>query len=352
MIFSIIRLVSVLLTLTAASLANGRPIGDKIEVRLIPDKARIILGEPTGLTFEVTNNSDVDLTLEVGGDYRNQLGRPETFTVTALDALGKEIPMIRIDLGMGGFGGPEKLRQKETYRFSLFLPAWLNFDKVGTYEITVQRALDLTPDLPEDDPLRQSGRENMTSKAKCQIDVIAYDRNRMCQLIEEWRAACPVDSNNWLPTPNAKAAFARNALSYIPDDRVIPYFAKMFELPDYGKKFEALSALAKFDQPAAFEILKRGIAIQDSDLKDHSNSEAIRHCAAAALAQSPHANARAFLISKRTDSSIGVRNTILHVLGDMKPDEALPILEKMTHDTDENIRTEANRYVKLLSKRQ
>jgi len=39
-----------------------------------------------------------------------------------------------------------------------------------------------------------------------------------------------------------------------------------------------------------------------------------------------------FLLSKRNDASEAVRITVLHVLGKMKPAEAIPILLEMSHD--------------------
>ena len=51
-----------------------------IEVNLVPDKSTVMLGEPVYLSFVVENNSDHDLQVIVDGDYRNALGRPETFS--------------------------------------------------------------------------------------------------------------------------------------------------------------------------------------------------------------------------------------------------------------------------------
>src|SRR4051794_7010594 len=69
----------------------------QIEVKLVPDKATIMLGEPIYLSFIVENNSNLDLQVLVGGDYRNALGRPESFKVTVMGKDGR--PVSQPDAG-------------------------------------------------------------------------------------------------------------------------------------------------------------------------------------------------------------------------------------------------------------
>ena len=40
-----------------------------------------MLGEPGYVLFKVTNQSDRNLRIMVGGDYRNRLGRPDSFKI-------------------------------------------------------------------------------------------------------------------------------------------------------------------------------------------------------------------------------------------------------------------------------
>jgi HEAT repeat protein len=80
-------------------------------------------------------------------------------------------------------------------------------------------------------------------------------------------------------------------------------------------------------------------------------AENIRNAAAAALARSPHPEAIPFLLSRRNDPSEGVRITVLHVLGKMKPEEAIPILQEMVCDRNERVSKEAQRYLDLFSYR-
>src|SRR5215212_9890408 len=88
-------LLSLLFLTSQTSRAAGKADAvntEQIEVRLVPDKPAIMLGEPIYISFIVQNNSDQDLQVLVGGDYRNALGRPESFTVTVAREDGKHVP--------------------------------------------------------------------------------------------------------------------------------------------------------------------------------------------------------------------------------------------------------------------
>lgn len=66
--------------------------GYEIQTRLVPDRTVIMLGEPIHVSFIVENHSDQDLQMLVGGDYRNGLGRPESFTVTVQGKGNRHVP--------------------------------------------------------------------------------------------------------------------------------------------------------------------------------------------------------------------------------------------------------------------
>jgi hypothetical protein len=67
---------------------NGAPI----EISLLLEKSVIMLGEPIHLSFIVRNLSGTDLRFSEGGDYRNRLGRPESYDVRAMGSDGKQVP--------------------------------------------------------------------------------------------------------------------------------------------------------------------------------------------------------------------------------------------------------------------
>ena len=50
---------------------------------------------------------------------------------------------------------------------------------------------------------------------------------------------------------------ATDALDYVQDERVIPYFVRASETNRFGLKFSALHALSKFDNESAFVALQK-----------------------------------------------------------------------------------------------
>src|SRR6267142_4415736 len=121
----------------------------QIGVKLVPDKPTIMIGEPIYLSFIVQNDSNQDLQVLVGGDYRNALGRPETFTVTVLREDGKHVPQPVAGPGFGGLVGPQKLASWGSYTFKLFLPHWATFEESGKYRIVAKRILNLRQYRPD-----------------------------------------------------------------------------------------------------------------------------------------------------------------------------------------------------------
>ncbi len=114
--------------------------GSEVEVTVIPDKKEIMIGEPIYLSFTVSNHSDKNLQLIEGGDYRNRLGRPESYSVIVTRQDGKKIPNPDAGESMGGTMGPQKVPAKGDYVKKLFLPHWARFEEVGDYSIVCKRA--------------------------------------------------------------------------------------------------------------------------------------------------------------------------------------------------------------------
>jgi HEAT repeat protein len=66
-----------------------------------------------------------------------------------------------------------------------------------------------------------------------------------------------------------------------------------------------------------------------------------------ALSRSPHPEATKLLLSLWQDPYYAVRIDVLHALGKMDSAESLELLRKMSTDTNETVRNEALRYLKL-----
>lgn len=310
--------------------------GFEIRTRLVPDKTSIMLGEPVHVSFVVENHSHQDLQVLVGGDYRNALGRPESFTVTVQGEDNRHVPQPDAGYGMGGLLGPEKIPAGGNYAFRLFLPHWATFQEVGNYTMTASRILSLRKHSSKLWNLMERGIQ-VETEASTKFRVVPLDEAKMGNIIDGLGSAMFSKYSN-------ESEEATDALDYIQDDRVILYFVRASETDRYGLKFNSLHALSKFDSESAFMALRNGLETEGEDNNIYLS-------AAGALAMSPHPEAIPYLLSKRGHPSEGVRMTILHALGELQPDEAIPILQEMTNDESESVSAEAKRYLELLSKK-
>ena len=310
--------------------------GYEIQTRLVPDKTTVMLGEPIYVSFIVENHSEQDLDVLVGGDYRNRLGRPESFSVTVQGEDKRHVPQPDAGPGMGGLLGPEQIPAGGNYAFRLFLPNWTTFQEVGNYTMAASRILSLRKHTSELWNLLEVGPQ-VQAEASTKIRVVPLDEVKMGNIIDRLGGAMFSKYIN-------EREEATRALDYIQDERVIPYFVRASETNRYGLKFNSLHALSKFDSESAFVALRNGLETEGEDINIYLS-------AAGALAMSPYPDAIPYLLSKREHPCEGVRMTILHALGEMKPDEAIPILQEMTHDKSESVSAEAKRYLELLSKK-
>jgi len=318
-------------------------------VSLVPDKPVIMLDEPVYLSFIVRNLTDKNLTVIVGGDYENSQGRPESFSVIAVGTDGKPVAQPDLGTGMGGMSWPQKLPAKRSYTFRLFLPHWATFSKAGKYFITAVRTLSIGKAKAQQADIPVKERTDIPVKAGANILVIPTDSAKMEKII--------ADSGNKMLGEKDPSVEATQIMMKIQDSRVIPYFLKEIKTRDYEKKFYALEALSRFNDASAFAALKYGMGTRATDIDgdttaalSEKSADNIRDCAAGALANSPYPAAIPFLLTKRHDRSIGVRNTIIQALEKMKPLEAIPILQEMAHDDNPGVSDEAKRYLKMMQK--
>jgi hypothetical protein len=319
-----------------------------LEVTLLAEKPTIMLGEPAYLSFLVKNQSKLDLQVLVGGDYRNALGRPDSFAVTITDENGRLVSQPDAGPALGGIVGPQKIPASGSYTFKLFLPDWAIFKKIGTYSIVAKRTLKISKYAAKDWDKDQSA--GIQAQASTKIRIVPLNNDAMGTILATL-------GHTMLSARYDESEIATKRLMAIQDKRVIPYFVKAFATRDYSKKYAALGALAPFNDDAALDVLRQGMEAKGAEMGEepltpavaNSLAENIRTAAAQDLARSPHPGAIPFLLSKRTDPSEGVRITVLHALGKMKPKVALPILQEMVRDKNKRVRDEADRYIKLLT---
>ena len=318
-----------------------------VEVALRPDKPEVMLGEPVYLSFTVRNLSDNDLQSLQGGDYRNRFGRPESYSVAVVDGQGQALPVLDAGPSFGGIMGPQKIPAKGTWTRRLFLPHWATLAAAGDYTVTCKTVLKLSKHTPG----KWDHNEKTTDinvEVKTPFKVVPTDQKRMGELIEAL-------GDRMLGSNSDVSDEATRSLGWIDDERVIPFFSKAVATDNYSLRFAALDALAKFKSDDALQGIKTGLATQASDMRAHATTDAlagqladnIRHSAAIALSRSPNPEATKLLLSLWQDPYYAVRIDVLHALGKMDSADSLELLRKMTNDTNETVRNEAQRYLRL-----
>jgi hypothetical protein len=324
--------------------------GVKLDVTAVPENLEIMLGEPSYVSFKVANQSDRDLRIMVGGDYRNRLGRPDSFKVEVVGADGKKVPQPDAGFDMGGITSAQKLPAQGEYVFRLFLPDWATFEKPGQYTLTIRRKLELVPDDGMDAFRRKAEAIDVTTTAT--ITVVATDPAKLGKMIAR------LGDKMLDRTDSAEAERAEKMLAAIHDERVIPHFAALAEKPHSSPRFAACAPLGRYKNDEAFEALKKLAKTTGADIRSsattlelaESSADGVRHAAVHAIAGSPHPRAIAFLWTFADDRYYGVRLTVLHKAAELKTPEARAIIQEMTSDAHVTVCNEAIRYLKKLAK--
>lgn len=260
-----------------------------------------------------------------GGDYRNQLGRPESYSITAVREDGKVVANPDAGQSMGGERGPQKIPARDSFVRKLFLPNWARFEEPGQYTITCKRTLNISQYTP--------GRWDENEKTfdvdvevSTKIKVTLPDKNKMGEVIVTLGNAMFGDDYD-------NSERAARALAYVNDERAIEYLIKAIDTSRYGLKFTAIGALSKFNNDLVLQGLKKAMTTKAGDIGNTTTdavastlADNIRNAAACALAKSKHPEAISLLLSMCKDKNYGVRITVLHALGRMDSAELLLML--------------------------
>jgi hypothetical protein len=333
------------------SAATFRAGSWSVDVSVAPDKAAIMLGEPTWLSFTVKNLSAENLQILVGGDYGNELGRPSSFNVKTTRSDGKWVSQPDVGITSGGLIGPKDLPAGGSYVFRLFVPHWATFDETGTYTIACERTLQLLRPVGEGADWKKQPTVDVVANARTTLLVQPRDADQMGRLIAELGDAMLRAEGN---KPGDEPTIM---LSWIDDVRVVPYFRRALALRSYTLKFIAVQVLARFATDEALEGLKTAMQTRAEDFDAIAGEAApelatkIRVTAAAALSRSKHPRALAFLATLRRDPVEDVRMTVLRALTRLPADEALPLVQEMTRDSSARVSEEAKRYLTALWRR-
>ncbi len=294
--------------------------GYQFEVTLKLQKDSVMLGEPTYMDFEVKNLSVVNLGVMVGGDYRNEYGRPESFEVDFFDSNGVLQPKRQL-MTMGGLIGFQKAPVGGSFNVRLYLSHWANIQQPGKYKIVVKRQLTVRKyGSPLDTALSAKGgvQVNITSS----INVVASDPEKMGEVVNA--------IGNKLVAGDETA---EHLVPFIDDDRIIKFLTEAI------KKNPVLTRhLAKFNDDRALRAI-----ISRIDDKEQE----VRRNVSVSLSLSVHPKSKLYLLGMRTDKNVGIRLDVVHYLGKTNTVESTRILKEMANDEDQKwIGSEARRYLK------
>lgn len=323
--------------------------GLKIEAGFLPDETEIILGQPSFVTFAVTNRGDRPYRFAVGGDNRGSV-RHNNFRITAVDAQGQP---IKDPYSYNHFGGPTwqvALKPGESHRERLCLGHWLVLDRPGVYAVTCQRTLqdELSPP-PRHPPLPIATR--------FKLKVLPYDRAKMQQVIARLGKHVRESGEQQLRD-------ATLALADINDPAVIPHLAASLRRGDFQNRIPAVNGLEKFPDDAAGDALRE--AMQDPDhavreaggralrkttqvarvvetlLKNLGDGSAdVRQAAATALGQTGSASALDPLIQSLDDAESRVAQAAAVSLGELGDKRATEPLHRKLQHKDRGLRVAA-----------
>ena len=317
---------------------------DKVSASLRFPKSEIMVGEPIYFEYVVRNDSDTDLWIEVGGDYRNSTGRPDSFTMQAVRNDGdKEKTVYEIPNGgnMGGISSGKQIAANGgEYVFELFLPHWLILKEPGEYRIDAARHLQ---PLLENSFILGRSLERIISTpytiyvASGTLTVKPFDHDAFGKLIDDWGERATVAVPEDIDYRERDKMFgertkARTHLANIDDKRTIPWLIET----------DQFRALAKFDDDAALAAIAKDIDSPD-DTKSHS--------AAANLSRSKHPEAINILLRHHNHPNYRVRLTAVQAARRMDRETALAMLREHFDDPgwEGRVGKEAQRIYKELT---
>lgn len=316
--------------------------GHDFSVSLKVDKPTIMLGETTFLSFEVKNLSDTRLSFGDGGDYRNNIGRPESYGVTVIRDDGKSVPQPKVTLWMGGLYGAQYVPVNGSYVRKLFVPHWATFEQPGTYTVTVTRTLGITGTEPSLEESFKGKIPAVTTKATTTLTVIKTDHDRLGAVIRG-------TGTRMLNEPvREDARDAVQLLEFIKDPRTIEYWVKAVRVYRQDPKADGFHrfhqtprVLASYDAPEAWAELRSAMK---------SKSDEVRLDVANAFSHSSNEQALPLLLSMQDDPFWFVRLRVAQRLDREKDDSTTELLLKLLNDQNQNVWESAERSLKARNK--
>ena len=324
------------------SVAKGQnyktPDGYEFSVSLKAEKPTIMLGETTFLDFEVKNLSDTRLAFRDGGDYRNNIGRPDSYGVTVVREDGKSVPQPKVTMWMGGLIGMQTVPVNGNYIESLFVPHWATFEEPGKYTITVTKSLGISgkePSLWGEIPW-------VKTLVTTSLTVIKTDNARLGSVIRDIGTSMLYNPEREIARDDLRL------LQFIRDPRTIEYWIKAVQVysedPDadaFHKYAQTPQILARYNTPEVWTELRSAMK---------SKSENVRSDVADAFSDSDDKQALPLLVSMQDDPFSSVRRRVVWRLAKEKNDAATDVLLKLLNDKNQDVWEAAESELKARNK--
>jgi hypothetical protein len=291
---------------------------------LLADKASFLQGEPVYLTVRVTTACKDGLSVLEGGDYRNQFGRAESYTLAATSAAGASLTPIDAGPQFGGLIGPRPVTAEKPFEKRLLLSHWFDFPAAGRYRVQVSKELEIVDKRGFEDPDKASVKVSLA----LEVEVKPPSAEGMGKVIDDLGA-------RMLKKDDA-AHEAERSLRRVHDPRVVRHFAALFEGGNTSWQMSAVQGAGPFATDEALEVLKKGAS---------SPEDSLQITAAQTLSTSPHPGAWGLLWSLRSSKNDNVRLTVLHALARRKDADVEARLKEFTRDPAPLVKGEAQRYL-------
>lgn len=313
-----------------------------VELRLAP--ARFMVHEPAlaQLVFSVEGDG---IEAEVFSGPSDELGRPPRFVVAFRAADGRVLPQPSAQEGMNGVSGYRGATPGDPVRQRLLLPTYAAELSPGTYLVSAETTVRVRAGAGApwiDKPIA----------VELAVEVVADDDAAMGGVIDAIGARA-------MGTDYDDSRDATFQLERAHDARVVPWWIRLAEMPEYERRYHALNALGGWDDPRAVQALIRATSTAPQELPAEgyttealraTSAAALRHTAVQALGRSPRADALPPLLALRDSPDAEVRLNVLHRLARLSAAQARPHLEHFTHDTDATVSSEARRYLAELAR--
>lgn len=315
-------------------LMAGIGLAADLEAEIILDAPQLRVGEPTYFTFRVHNHGSETIWREVGGDYRNALGRADSFRCTLTDSGGAARPVPDAGYNMGGRVYTAPIPPGEYHDQLLYLPNWGQAEAAGVHTLACSVTLQFSDREGFDAP-----RSPLPVTARITLDVLAADHAEMGALIASLAAQASGEDRYHVI----------RMLGSIDDPRVIPHLAEQARSPDPQ---QAIRALTKFNDDAALDAILSALQITGDDIQNVTTRAlgeqvAANHrlAAAQALSESVHPGAHGALLSLADHPDDNIRLTVVHALGRDPGASATEMLEGFQADPYPLVAKEARRYL-------